>query len=311
VGGEPVPAWDADDLAARDCFGCGSAQRRPVCVRPDGLEVARCSECGAAYLPRVPSAAQLERFYADYARTKRYLQAGSGRRGLGLGRLLRRIFGSTPVSPFGEILVRTGGVAGKTVVEVGPGGQGGLLHEVRRLGGVAIAVEVDVEAAGRLREAGLRVCAALNELAGRADIVVCSMVLEHVADPSGLLGQMAQACRPGARLLVSVPNAGQAAALGPAWIGFRVDLEHLNYFDAGVLARRLSAAGFLPECWWESAQPVLPAYQPLADRRAFFAAARTNSGRSTFAPLDPMAAGSFQLTMLACRAQGEGDDGAL
>jgi SAM-dependent methyltransferase len=182
---------------------------------------------------------------------------------------------------------------------------------VRRLGAEALAVEVDEAAAARLRAAGIAVCASLGEIAGRADVVVCSMVLEHLADPRALLAAAASCCRPGARLLVSVPNAGQGAALGPAWVGYRVDLEHLNYFDAAALARLSCAAGFLPECWWESAQPVLPAYQPLADRRAYFAQVRTRLRRPAFAPVDPMAVGSFQLTMLARRVGDEaGDDGA-
>ncbi len=309
LSGEPVPAWDTRDLAERECFACGSATRETLCERPDGLEVARCGECGAVYLPRVPSAAQLERFYAGYAERKRYLQPPGGRRGFGLGRLLRRVTGRTPISPYTEVLVRTSGVSGKIVVELGPGGAGGVLHEVRRLGAQAMAVEVDPVAAARLREAGFAVHARVAEIAGQADVVVASMVLEHVADPRGLLDEVSRLTRPGARVVVGVPIAGQATTIGPAWVGFRVDLEHLNYFDTRTLSRLLGEAGFLTECFWESSQPFLPEYQALADRRAFFAAVRARLGRAAFAPVDPMASGGFQLTLLARRDEKERDDG--
>jgi hypothetical protein len=57
------------------------------------------------------------------------------------------------------------------------------------------------------------------------------------------------------------PNGGQADTLGAGWVGFRVDLDHLNYFSSATLSRLLVRAGLWPEAVWEFRQAELSAFE--------------------------------------------------
>ncbi len=199
-----------------------------------------------------------------------------------------------------ELLIRTGGVEGKTVLEVGPGKTGGILPEVKFWGGHEMAVEVDPVAAQSIAELGHIVYSDILEIKQKVDIINASMILEHVKNPGNMLKKLAEITVPEGRILVSVPNAGQALSLGVNWIGFRVDLEHLNYFDQRSLNALLSKAGYDTECIWITSQPMLPAYLPMADRNKFIQYVKNKSKRRVKLDHDPFGAiGEFTLTVLA------------
>jgi SAM-dependent methyltransferase len=77
--------------------------------------------------------------------------------------------------------------------------------------------------------------------------VIMTAFLEHEADPGGLLKAAAGVMRPGARLIVKVPNYGcwNRPVRGARWCGFRFP-DHVNYFTPALLIRLLTASGFRP-----------------------------------------------------------------
>jgi hypothetical protein len=327
VEGEPIPAWDLDRLVPRNCIVCRDPKHTPVCVRPDGLLVAQCLACGALFLPQVPGADDLEAFYRSYSLTKPCLQpqpAGRppflvrARVGLvGIARAVLRKIGAWQyvqclrpihVSDTCEILQRTGGLEGKTVVELGPGPSGGFLPDARRWGAVAIAVEVDPGATDHVAGMGFEVHSSLASISHPVDIFVASHLFEHLGDPLATLGQMASRSRRGTRLLVQVPNAGQAMSVGPYWIGYRVDLEHLNYFTERSLSMSMVQAGFYPECSWTGSQPVLPSYRGRSgEGTPAGRAQRSQRDLQAVAHADPVPShGSFALRVLARFEGGSG-----
>jgi hypothetical protein len=320
VEGEPIPAWDLDRLVPRNCIVCRDPKHTPVCVRPDGLVVGQCSACGALFLPQVPNAAELEVFYRSYTLTKPYLQnQRAGRpqtpflgtkslvpmvrsvlRKVGVGRFLERkrtLRSSTPC----EILLRTGGLNGKTVVEVGPGPGGGILPEARLWGARGIAVEVDPVASELVAGMGFTVRGSLGTIPQAVDVFVVWHVLEHLSDPGSVLMEMARCSHRGTRVLIQTPNGGQALSSGPQWIGYRVDLEHLNFFTERSLSMSLVQAGFYPECSWTESQPLLPYYLEGHGLRTPVRRVREPDRR--LRPVDEDGAtrspGSFALTVLA------------
>jgi SAM-dependent methyltransferase len=112
-----------------------------------------------------------------------------------------------------------------------------------------------VEPSHSLVEAGRRAGAILHEgvlphpdLAGRRfDVVMLIDVIEHVADPVGLL-QRARECVADDGLVVLVtPDVGSLAArlLGPRWWHFR--LAHVGYFDRRSLDAAVATAAFETE----------------------------------------------------------------
>ena len=218
------------------------------------------------------------------------------------GILGRRL--SFVISDSCEILIRTGGLEGKTVLELGPGRFGGILPEASRWGARGLAVEVDGGAVQSLKSLGIEVVAGLSQVPAGIDIAYAGMVLEHLKDPGSVLRELSDKVVAGGRVLIRVPNGGQSKELGQNWIGFRVDLEHLNYFDIGSLSSLLFNAGFQTECVWLSSNPVLPDYLSMADRKCFINYARTRFNRNITGKSDVMLeGGEFMLTVLARREQ--------
>jgi hypothetical protein len=319
--GEPVPVWDFDRLEKRPCIVCSSPDHEQICVRPDGLSVVRCLQCGCTYLHIVPNDEQLQDYYHQYSESKLYirhktavanpsrlrsalicaLKAAKGVAGTSLSNMIRGRL-NFPVSDSCEILIRTGGLEGKSVLELGPGRFGGILPEASRWGARGLAVEVDGGAVQSLQGLGIEVVDDISKAPAGIEVVYAGMVLEHLKDPGQVLNELSSKVIAGGRLLIRVPNGGQSRNMGANWIGFRVDLEHLNYFDSGSLSSLLSRAGFQTECVWLTSNPVLPDYLCMADRNCFIDYARTRFNRKIKAKPDVMLeGGEFMLTVLARR----------
>jgi hypothetical protein len=323
VTGEPLPQWDASHLRARRCFSCGADDSAIICNRPDGLAVVRCRGCSAMYLPLIPSTKDLLKFYSTYSTTKLYLKqqepggdlswnqkiamkVASVARVLGIYPFLRVLAHLRPplsISSMVELLIRSGGVRGKSALEIGPSSHGGMLPELRNLGARVAAVEIDSYAEESLTRMSIPSYRDISLVPGTTEIVIAMMVLEHLEDPQQFLISIATKMDPGGRILVTVPNAGQSIEMGDTWVGFRLDLEHLNYFTSGSLCRLLDKAGLYPECIWKSGQPMLSSSLPFADRLAVKQEVESLLGRSVqMADHDPFGSqGEFTLGILARR----------
>jgi SAM-dependent methyltransferase len=107
-----------------------------------------------------------------------------------------------------------------------------------------------------LAQDGLRATGEWDEVAAQSpyDAVVLDNVLEHAADPAGLLARVRRICSAGTVMLVSVPDlpAGKLAALAKDYARgspLPMDVnpwEHLSYFDATLLDTMVRRAGFEP-----------------------------------------------------------------
>lgn len=77
------------------------------------------------------------------------------------------------------------------------------------------------------------------------DGVVMMSYLEHEPNPRKALEQVARLLKPGARLVIKVPNYAcwNRAVRGARWCGFRSP-EHVNYFTPALLSRLVTECGF-------------------------------------------------------------------
>ena len=251
-----VPGWGHEDLGLRPCPVCG-ARNGEVLRRPDDLPVAYCAICALWYVAAVPRPERLDRFYEDYwgvfrparldARTAKFMlwaARGNARADLRINRL-------------SAIL---GTLHGKRVVDVGCG-LGGFLLSMQAAGAQPLGVEISREAREFARQhLGLPVYADLSQClaqTGPVDAIVLNDLVEHLADPVELLRTAVTTLRPGGVLAVWTPNGGVAGAnLASArdWVGFRVDLEHLQYLSTrtvlllagtlGLTVEHLETTGF-------------------------------------------------------------------
>jgi len=138
---------------------------------------------------------------------------------------------------------------GEKVLEVGIG-FGAFLRQVTEKGIDIAGVELNADAAERVRQKGYRVFEAdlesLADLHGDAvyDAICSFQVLEHVSEPRSFLEGMIRLLKPGGRLILSVPNAEVMRKVDPLY----KDLldqppHHVAHWDAKVFR---SLENFLP-----------------------------------------------------------------
>lgn len=247
-----VPTWDLGDLISRDCPGCDCKTATSVCRRPDKLDVVRCTACGLAFVRQVPSDKQLLAFYQRYAFYKGY----SDHRDVPARRLSwRELVFHCSQNLYIEALEETGGIAGRSVLDMGCS-TGDFLQLIRFKKGMPRGVEIDGSARAAAQSLGFQVDET-PPAEGSFDVITAFHVLEHLPDPRSYVAKMAKLVRPEGRVIVAVPNATETRDFASAWIGFRVDLEHLNFFDVGSLSQMLQREGLFVEHCWQHHQPSL------------------------------------------------------
>ena len=144
-------------------------------------------------------------------------------------------------------LARQAHPGARTALDVGAA-SGLLVAEAGRQGLDALGVEPSCSLVSVARQqAGVEVLhGALphRALEGRSfDLVFLVDVIEHVADPIGLLERCVERLAEGGVLLVVTPDVSSLAAraLGPRWWHYRV--AHVGYFDRASLDRAFARTG--------------------------------------------------------------------
>jgi SAM-dependent methyltransferase len=146
-------------------------------------------------------------------------------------------------------IVGTDALRGRVVADVGAGA-GSFLDLARGMASATIAIEPTRSFHDDLRRKGHVVfdyCGAVApEWSGKADLVVCFSVLEHVEEPRQLLSELKGLLRPGGRALVSTPNLDDwlVTLLPDDYAPFFFRHVHRWYFDAGALTALARSAGF-------------------------------------------------------------------
>lgn len=274
-------AWPADGLERVDaCPYCASPARTLAhhAVRdwsfyaaPGAWDYWMCDACESLYLDPRPTAAALHLAYstyythterngilvADRVRARIRNEAFAAFIGVELGprlnlpRWLRWIM--EPLrnrlsAPFHiQELAR---LSPGRLLDVGCG-NGYMLDVASKLGWDARGLEFDPVAVRTATARGLNVeqggYERLGEFAASLDCVLCSHVLEHVAEPRELLRLAAGALRDGGVLLLALPNATSImrSRFGDNWRGLEAP-RHLTIPSAHQLAIVLDEVGFAP-----------------------------------------------------------------
>jgi len=220
------------------CTVCGGEQAHPGFeIEGFASRLVVCAGCGLGRLHPLPAPEEIRAFYPD----EYYGEPGSKFQSA-IERLVRWV-------GVRHLAFLTAGLArGSRVLDVGCG-RGVILGALVDRGFEAHGTEIGAEAVrGADPRAEIRIASQLRDAAYAAesfDEVVVWHVLEHVADPRGTLEEAARILRPGARLVVAVPNLSslQARWSGAAW--FHLDLpRHLYHFPLAALRRLLRDTGF-------------------------------------------------------------------
>jgi 2-polyprenyl-3-methyl-5-hydroxy-6-metoxy-1,4-benzoquinol methylase len=223
------------EKAAETCPVCGAQQIRTVYsdaldpITQDFFPVVECSACHLVYTGCVPAC--LDRYYPPRYR--------------GYGPAVTRILGALynlRVSRWARLKP-----LGGSVLEIGCGA-GLMLAAFKRRGWRVLGIERN-EAAAEIGRNSRRieiVTSPVAELspAAQFDLIVMFQVLEHIADPVGLLRECTKRLAPGGHLVANVPNfsSWQSTWSGARW--FHLDVpRHLNHFTPATLEAVLERAG--------------------------------------------------------------------
>jgi SAM-dependent methyltransferase len=242
-----IPNWQIDQLVHRRCPVCGQDTPKLVCIRPDQLIVGNCTNCQMLYLSDIPGTKELAELYSAYEAYKKYQKHKHSR-------LKKTAHWWTDAHI--AILENTGGLSGRSICEIGCS-FGHFLEIARKRKANVFGVELDQRALKHLEQIGIP--ASMDFDSTRSfDIVYASQLIEHLSSPQDMIAKIASALTEDGRLLLAMPNGDEAARVGALWIGYRVDLEHLNYFSIATLCSMLEQHDLYIEQFWESHQPSIP-----------------------------------------------------
>jgi len=279
-----IPNWDKNCLLYRTCPVCENNDYETVCIRPDDLLVAKCKICKMIYLPKIPSEEDMTIFYNQFSS---FYGITPSKKSL-LGKLLYK-------NPHILILERSGGLKGKKLLEVGSS-YGNFLFEAKKAGAEVYAVELDEKAIAYLKQNNIKCFTEIPENIN-FDIVCAFHLIEHLNSPKEFIKNVAKILNFKGRLLISTPNAGEVEKVGPSWIGFRLSLEHFNYFSVSTLSKLLVEKDLYTEFFWEYNQP--PVWEIVNEKglKRFFDIPRHILMRLMPVPFPTR--GTFHLTVLA------------
>lgn len=163
--------------------------------------------------------------------------------------------------------------AADLVIDVGCG-DGGLIHFCANRGAEVYFIDRDPErlasteakvqaSPARGYKAILSDCDPIPLDDGIGDLVVCTEVLEHVPDPAKFLRELIRITKPGARLLLTVPDARSEQFVGvTAPPQYFQEPNHIRIFTAETFRELVLAAGLEIEsqqymgCFWAMYWPL-------------------------------------------------------
>jgi SAM-dependent methyltransferase len=184
------------------CVACGADGAEPQFVK-HGFVYARCGVCGTLYQSPRPKIKAFEHFYRDSASSRFWAEeffpaVAEARRDSIFRPRVERL----------ASLCAAKGITVETLVDVGAG-FGIFLEEWRRRfpRTELLAVEPGAKLAQICRDRGFAVVEDIVEnvtgFDGRADLVVCFEVLEHVYDPVSFIRILSRLVKPGGHVFVS------------------------------------------------------------------------------------------------------------
>jgi 2-polyprenyl-3-methyl-5-hydroxy-6-metoxy-1,4-benzoquinol methylase len=220
-----------------NCPLCGSDRVRP---RTDSLRdsdtigVAECADCGHVFLDSFDHINDVYFEENQFLRSKNDVADTIDRR--------LRHFEAENRNRYERVAPL---VANKRVIEIGTGA-GALIDMIAPLAERIVGIERTVAFRDRLTSKGYDIRGDLSECPDDVDVVLSFHVLEHVADPVGMLRESYAKLVPGGLIYLEVPNIDDALLSLyeiEAYRRFYFFKDHLHYFSRRTLEDAFRAAG--------------------------------------------------------------------
>jgi 2-polyprenyl-3-methyl-5-hydroxy-6-metoxy-1,4-benzoquinol methylase len=234
-----IPGWDLSELVNRECPVCKCDQNVTLFKRPCGLIVNRCEGCDLKFVSPAPSVKQIDNFYASYDKDHRPTNAAV----LSKQELVWS-FGDNPLS---DLRIREissyMSISESRFLDVGFGVPN-FLYSLKRLGGEVFGIETDKTALGYAKNIGIsNFFETFDDLPSIAefDCIILNDVIEHPLNPFELLELCKSKLSKDGKIFLWTPNGDYISSVYPN-LQFRVDLEHMQYFNVNsfvVLSSKL------------------------------------------------------------------------
>ena len=232
-----VTADFALPVSLAPCVLCGGIDFEPL-ARQDrhllGLITVGCRSCGLLQTNPRPDAAGLTEFY-----TLHYRQLYQGVQDPSSG-YIAKFHKDERLRYTATHLMKALALNDRSVLLDYGCSEGSLFAGLRQagFGGRLLGVEPNANFARFAAEAGSAEVAAAIDAFENIDAVVINHALEHLADPVGVLRDIALRLAPGGLLYLDVPDADRYAHVGD------LHLAHIVHFTGRTLPALVSAAGF-------------------------------------------------------------------
>jgi 2-polyprenyl-3-methyl-5-hydroxy-6-metoxy-1,4-benzoquinol methylase len=229
-----IPKWDLNNLSERNCPFCGS-KNDAVISRPDKLQLSYCDICGCWYVSTLPTESSIVDFYNGYFYSHRQSELSKSNAIQMLKNAKCAGKSEWRLQTLNKIL---NGLHGKRILEAGCGLCSFLLS-ARAEGAEVTGCDLSPEACDFAQnQLGIEAhCSTLESCIpniGKVDAVIMKDFIEHPIDPLTVINAAYSVLKPEGVLLLHTPNGGEAGRsveIGKEWVGFRVDLEHLQYLS--------------------------------------------------------------------------------
>lgn len=252
-----IPKWDIEHLMPRLCPFCGT-ENPSLLLRPDKLSVAFCRICGCWYVDVLPSAESIRAFYEGYYHTHRIRDLSEQQVSVMLKNARKNSATNWQLQTLLRLYI---GNDRMRILEVGCG-LGEFLLDAKFADSDVVGCDISPEACefanNRLgimvHQSELHLC---TSSIGNVDAVVMRDLIEHPIYPMMSIHSACKILRSGGLLFLLTPNGGEAGTnidTARNWIGFRVDLEHLQYLtphtinwlskECNLRIERLETSGF-------------------------------------------------------------------
>lgn len=235
-----APNWQPFPVQKRDCPFCGR-EASPLFIRPDKLPVAQCNLCNCFFVALELSEKALSNLYDTYwdvtcprpltDEMAKYLLYTADKR-------------FAKDYPMNKLSSLVGSWESLKVLDVGCG-FGEKSSIMAGLGASVTGIDISSSAVNFCKDK-LHIdteCTTIDRYGicnDYFDLIVMFEFVEHPLDPLSALRIAVDKTRPGGFIAIATPNgtAGERWQPGTAreWIGFRVDMEHMQYLHVDTVA---------------------------------------------------------------------------
>jgi len=240
--------FDEKDLVEVNCNLCGKSETKFITLRPDGLKVVGCLNCGLAYLNPRPKDHIISKLY-----DREYYQGGDYLKSYWISDYFEETKKSLEnKTHFGFKLIskiaKYKELKDSKLLDVGCA-FGAFLIIARSHGSKPEGIELSDFSAIRGREGfGLEIKTGTLESAHYPkryfDIVTMFELIEHLPDPSAFFKEVHKILKNNGLICISTPNYHCHLKYGKKWLGFTISFEHIFFFDENSIRALLRKTGF-------------------------------------------------------------------